>query len=127
MPRWNAASPAFAAWAVQATRHAATSPASSGTKRLPAGRGPPAQMDDAMTRRRLIDLSHTIEAGGVTVHRCAWCGIDPLYGTLADFDVLVAKGNEIATVLSSIRGASEVSVEQITGQPVFSSNARMSL
>ena len=36
-----------------------------------------------------------------------------------DFDVLVAKGNEIATVLSSIRGASEVSVEQITGQPVL--------
>ncbi len=36
-----------------------------------------------------------------------------------DFDVLVAKGNEIAAVLSTIRGASEVSVEQITGQPVL--------
>ena len=40
-----------------------------------------------------------------------------LYGD--DFDVLVAKSNEIERVLRSIPGAADVSTEQMTGQPVL--------
>uniref|UniRef100_A0A7C2P2U8 Efflux RND transporter permease subunit n=1 Tax=Schlesneria paludicola TaxID=360056 RepID=A0A7C2P2U8_9PLAN len=36
-----------------------------------------------------------------------------------DFDVLVSKGQEIETVLKSIAGAADVSVEQVTGQPML--------
>jgi cobalt-zinc-cadmium resistance protein CzcA len=36
-----------------------------------------------------------------------------------DFDVLVSKADEIAGVLSSIEGSADVSVEQVTGQPVL--------
>jgi cobalt-zinc-cadmium resistance protein CzcA len=40
-----------------------------------------------------------------------------LYGD--DLDVLAAKGQEIETILNRIPGAADVSVEQITGQPVL--------
>jgi len=40
-----------------------------------------------------------------------------LYGD--DLDVLAAKGQEIESILNRIRGAADVSVEQITGQPVL--------
>jgi len=36
-----------------------------------------------------------------------------------DFDVLVAKGQEISGIVSAIPGAADVAVEQITGQPVL--------
>jgi cobalt-zinc-cadmium resistance protein CzcA len=36
-----------------------------------------------------------------------------------DFDVLVSKGAEIEAILNSIDGAADVSVEQITGQPML--------
>lgn len=36
-----------------------------------------------------------------------------------DFDVLVAKAGEIESVLNSIKGAADVSVEQVTGQPML--------
>jgi cobalt-zinc-cadmium resistance protein CzcA len=36
-----------------------------------------------------------------------------------DFDVLVKKGQEIEAVLRSIQGAADVSVEQVTGQPML--------
>jgi len=36
-----------------------------------------------------------------------------------DFDVLVAKGAEIEAVLKAIPGAADVSVEQVTGQPML--------
>ena len=40
-----------------------------------------------------------------------------LYGD--DLDVLVEKGEEIETILNTIDGAADVSVEQVTGQPVL--------
>jgi cobalt-zinc-cadmium resistance protein CzcA len=40
-----------------------------------------------------------------------------LYGD--DLDTLVAKGQEIATILRQIPGSADVSVEQMTGQPVL--------
>ncbi len=40
-----------------------------------------------------------------------------IYGS--DFDTLVALGNEVTHAVSGIEGADEVSVEQITGQPVL--------
>jgi cobalt-zinc-cadmium resistance protein CzcA len=40
-----------------------------------------------------------------------------LYGD--DIDTLVQKGNEVAAVLNTVRGAADVAVEQITGQPVL--------
>jgi cobalt-zinc-cadmium resistance protein CzcA len=40
-----------------------------------------------------------------------------LYGD--DLDVLVAKGKEIEAIISKIPGSADVSVEQITGQPVL--------
>lgn len=40
-----------------------------------------------------------------------------LYGD--DLDVLAAKGKEIESILSRVPGAADVSVEQITGQPVL--------
>ena len=40
-----------------------------------------------------------------------------LYGD--DFEVLKQKGQEISTVLGAIRGAADLSTEQITGQPVL--------
>jgi len=40
-----------------------------------------------------------------------------LYGD--DFDVLIQKANEIGSILGSIRGAADMSTEQITGQPVL--------
>jgi len=40
-----------------------------------------------------------------------------LYGD--DFDVLVTKANEIERVLRSIRGAADLSTEQMTGQPLL--------
>ncbi|MBS1151469.1 MAG: cation transporter [Myxococcaceae bacterium] len=36
-----------------------------------------------------------------------------------DLDLLKAKAREIETVLKQVRGATDVSVEQVTGQPVF--------
>ncbi|MDR0521949.1 MAG: CusA/CzcA family heavy metal efflux RND transporter [Planctomycetaceae bacterium] len=36
-----------------------------------------------------------------------------------DFDTLIAKAQEIETILNSIPGAADVSVEQITGQPML--------
>ena len=36
-----------------------------------------------------------------------------------DFDILEAKARSIATVVESIRGAADVTIEQITGQPVL--------
>lgn len=36
-----------------------------------------------------------------------------------DFDVLVAKGQEIEAILKSIPGAADVTVEQVTGQPML--------
>lgn len=36
-----------------------------------------------------------------------------------DFDVLVAKGQEIAAVLNEIPGAADVAIEQVTGQPML--------
>ncbi|MDR0609786.1 MAG: CusA/CzcA family heavy metal efflux RND transporter [Planctomycetaceae bacterium] len=36
-----------------------------------------------------------------------------------DFDLLVTKAGEIETILNSIKGAADVSVEQITGQPML--------
>src|SRR5690606_20227766 len=40
-----------------------------------------------------------------------------LYGD--DFDILVPKAREIEQVLKSINGATDVSTEQVTGQPVL--------
>ncbi|RIK63128.1 MAG: CusA/CzcA family heavy metal efflux RND transporter [Planctomycetota bacterium] len=40
-----------------------------------------------------------------------------LYGD--DLDILKAKGNEIGAILGSIRGAADLSTEQLTGQPVL--------
>lgn len=40
-----------------------------------------------------------------------------LYGD--DLDVLAAKGQEIATILSQVPGAADVRAEQVTGQPVL--------
>lgn len=36
-----------------------------------------------------------------------------------DFDILVAKGQEIEAILKSIPGAADVNVEQVTGQPML--------
>ena len=41
-----------------------------------------------------------------------------------DFDVLVDKAEEIADILRSIRGSTDVAVEQVTGQPVLQIRVR---